>query len=267
MCFAAPDSPTDTPPPAEAGAPRHGTITEKTPSIPQYFTWINNTNEGATEEQTLINLRFFKWLHDEFGMRLGIYAFDAGAIDSQQFYGRMDSERFRKQFPDGFKEIAELAKSFDCRLGLWGGPDGFGDTPEEEKARTEMLVSLCRDYGLQLFKFDAVCGQLRDDKQQAFMNAMTGCRQYAPDLVVLNHRLNLNEEAKRHVTTYLWEGAETYIDVHMANRGTATHNRAGALERGLPPGLDGSPRTAGSASRLVSTSGRTTLSCTPSTAP
>ena len=149
----------------------------------------------------------------------------------------MDSERFRKQFPDGFKEIAELAKSFDCRLGLWGGPDGFGDTPEEEKARTEMLVSLCRDYGFQLFKLDAVCGQLRDDKQQAFMNAMTGCRQHAPDLVVLNHRLKLNEEAKRHVTTYLWEGAETYIDVHMANDGTATHNRAGALERGLPPGL------------------------------
>jgi hypothetical protein len=170
-------------------------------------------------------------------MRLGIYAFDAGAIDSQQYYGRMDSERFRKQFPDGFKEIAELARSFDCRLGLWGGPDGFGDTPEEENARTEMLVSLCRDYGFQLFKFDSVCGQLRDDKQQAFMNAMTGCRQHAPDLVVLNHRLNLGEEAKRHVTTYLWEGAETYIDVHMTNQGTATHNRAGALARGLPPGL------------------------------
>ena len=30
-----------------------------TPSIPQYFSWINNTNEGATEEQTLINLDFF----------------------------------------------------------------------------------------------------------------------------------------------------------------------------------------------------------------
>ena len=233
LCFAE----TASPPPAEAVAPRTGTITEKTPSIPQYFTWINNTNEGATEEQTLINLRFFKWLHDEFGMRLGIYAFDAGAIDSQEFYGRMDSVRFRKQFPNGFKEIAELAKSFDCRLGLWAGPDGFGDTPEEEKARTEMLISLCRDYGLQLFKFDAVCGQLRDDKQQAFMNAMNGCRKFAPDLVVLNHRLNLNVEAKRHVTTYLWGGEETYIDVHMSNRGTATHNRAGVLNRGLPPGL------------------------------
>ena len=27
-----------------------------TPSIPQYFSWINNTNEGSTEEQTLIDM-------------------------------------------------------------------------------------------------------------------------------------------------------------------------------------------------------------------
>ena len=31
-----------------------------TPSVPQYFSWINNTNEGSTEEQTLINLDFFQ---------------------------------------------------------------------------------------------------------------------------------------------------------------------------------------------------------------
>jgi len=223
---------------AEQGsAAKYGTITEKTPSIPQYFSWINNTNEGPTEAQTLTNLRFFKWLHDEYGMHLGIYAFDAGTIDSQNYYGRMDTDRFRGQFPDGFERVAKLAKSFDCRLGLWGGPDGFGNTPEEEKARTEMLVSLCRDYGFQLFKLDAVCGQLRDEKQEAFATAMARCRKYAPDLIVLNHRLNLNEESRRHTTTFLWGGAETYIDVHMANRETATHNRAAALRRGLPPEL------------------------------
>ncbi|MCF7972920.1 MAG: hypothetical protein K9N55_03810 [Phycisphaerae bacterium] len=222
---------------AEASSDKYGTITEETPSIAQYFSWINNTNEGATEAQTLINLRFFKWLHDEYGMRLGIYAFDAGAIDSQGYYGSMKTERFRKQFPNGWSEIAELARSFDCRLGLWGGPDGFGETAQEEAARTELLVSLCRDYGLQLFKFDAVCGQLRDEKQAAFVHAMTECRQVAPDLVVLNHRLNLDAESKRHVTTFLWGGQETYIDVHMANGGTATHHREGVLRRGLPPNL------------------------------
>ena len=29
---------------------------EKTPSKAQYFSWINNTNEGPTEAQTLINI-------------------------------------------------------------------------------------------------------------------------------------------------------------------------------------------------------------------
>lgn len=37
---------------------------EKTPSRSQYFSWINNTNEGPTEAQTLANLDFFKWLKD-----------------------------------------------------------------------------------------------------------------------------------------------------------------------------------------------------------
>ena len=53
---------------------------------------------------------------------------------------------------------------------------------------------------------------------------------------MLNHRLNLGEGID-HATTFLWEGAETYIDVHMANGMTAPHNRAAALSRGLPPEL------------------------------
>ncbi len=53
----------------------------------------------------------------------------------------------------------ERAKEHGIRLGIWGGPDGFGDTPEEEAARTEMMVALCRDYDFALFKFDAVAGQ------------------------------------------------------------------------------------------------------------
>jgi hypothetical protein len=54
---------------------------ERTPSYSQYFSWINNTNEGSTEEQTMANLDFFKWLHDEYGMVLDIYVISAGAID------------------------------------------------------------------------------------------------------------------------------------------------------------------------------------------
>ena len=209
---------------------------EKTPSKAQYFSWINNTNEGATEKQTQINLDFFGWLKDEYGMQLDIYAFDAGAIDGKRFYGSVTSSRFKKQFPYGFDTIYEKASSLGIRLGVWGGPSGFGNTPEQEYARTEQMVSLCRDYNFALFKFDAVCGQLYPEKESAFIEMMKKCREYSPDLILLNHRLGL-EKAEEYATTFLWEGAETYIGVFMVNNTTAPHHRAGAISRGLVPGL------------------------------
>jgi hypothetical protein len=209
---------------------------ESTPSRSEYFSWINNTNEGATEVQTLINLDFFRWLHDEYGMQLDIYAFDAGAIDGKRFYGKVDSERFREQFPNGWQPIYEAAAAIGTRLGVWGGPDGFGDTPQEEAARIEQMVRLCRDLDFALFKFDAVCGPLRPEKEDAFIRMMTECRRYSPDLILLNHRLGL-ERAQAYATTFLWEGRETYVGVFATNRMTAPHHRADAMNRGLVPGL------------------------------
>ncbi|MBW6533816.1 MAG: discoidin domain-containing protein [Mariniphaga sp.] len=209
---------------------------ENTPSKAQYFSWINNTNEGTNEEHTRINLDFFAWLKEEYGMQLDIYAFDAGAIDGARFYGSIYSDRFKKQFPNGFDPLYQQAKSLGIRLGVWGGPDGFGDTPEEEKNRADQMVKLCRDYEFALFKFDAVCGPLRPEKEDAFINMMRECRKYSPDLILLNHRLGLNK-SKPYATTFLFGGAETYIDVHMTNSITAPHNRAEALSRGLVPGL------------------------------
>lgn len=225
--------------PVVAEKPDLGTrgATEKTPARSQYFSWINNRNEGATESQTIANLEFFKWLHDEYGMKLDIYAFDAGIIDGPRYYGSMETRKFKSQFPNGLDPIYKLAKSFDCRLGVWLGPDGYGDTPEEEKARRDMLVKFCKDYEFALFKMDAVCTQLRDEKQDAFAKTMIECRKYSPDLIVLNHRLNLGH-AEPHATTFLWGGAETYIDVHMTNsKSTGTHNRVEAISRGLVPDL------------------------------
>ncbi|MEN8222707.1 MAG: hypothetical protein ABFR36_05565, partial [Acidobacteriota bacterium] len=209
---------------------------ERTPSRAEYFSWINNTNEGATEQQTLINLDFFKWMKEEYGMMLDIYAFDAGAIDGKRFYGSVNSERFNRQFPNGFNNIFQKAGKLGIRLGIWGGPDGFGETSGEEKARSEQMVALCRDYNFALFKFDAVCGPLRPEKEDAFIKMMQECREYSPDLILLNHRLGLNK-AKAYATTFLWGGDETYIDVFMTNDFTAPHHRAGAISRGLVPGL------------------------------
>ena len=209
---------------------------ERTPSYSQYFSWINNTNEGSTEAQTMANLDFFKWLHDEYGMILDIYVISAGAIDKAGRYGKMDSDAFRRQFPNGFEPIYKKAKSMGTRLGTWGGPDGFGNTPEEEQARIDMMVKLCRDYEFILLKFDAVVGGLRPEKQDAFVRMMTECRKHSPDLILLNHRLKLGTGLP-HATTYLLGGEETYIDVHMSNKQTAPHHRAGAIAREVVPSL------------------------------
>ncbi len=209
---------------------------ERTPSYSQYFSWINNTNEGSTEAQTLANLDFFKWLHDEYGMVLDIYVISAGAIDKAGRYGKMDSDAFRRQFPNGFGPIYEKAKSMGTRLGTWGGPDGFGNTPEEEQARIDLMVKLCRDYEFILLKFDGVVGGLRPEKQDAFVHMMAECRKHSPDLILLNHRLKLGKGLP-HATTYLLGGAETYIDVHMCNNQTAPHHRAGAISRRVVPDL------------------------------
>lgn len=205
---------------------------EQTPSIPYYFSWINNTNEGSTERQTLINLDFFRFMRDAYGMQIRIYAWDAGNFDgASQGYGDLNSEKFRSQYPNGYKKVVEEAEKLGIRFGLWGSPDGFGDTPEEEKERVDFYVHLCRDYHFAAFKLDGVCGRLRPEKAATYAAMIEECRKYSPDLILLNHRLDFYE-AQKYITTFLWNGNETYTDVHAHNQITAPHNRAYTFTRG-----------------------------------
>ena len=56
-------------------------INELTPSKSIYFDWINRNWYGSNENKIEANLKFFKWLHDEYGMQLDIYLMDAADID------------------------------------------------------------------------------------------------------------------------------------------------------------------------------------------
>jgi hypothetical protein len=217
------------------GKPQGG-ATETTPSHSEYFSWINNTNEGATAAQTSVNLNFFKWLRDRYGMQLDLYAFDAGAIDGAGMYGDMKSASFKRKFPNGFGDVSRQAGEMNTRLGTWCGPDGFGDTEQQAQDRVNMMVDLVRLYHFGLFKMDAVCGQLRPEKYPYFDSLMSQIRQLSPDFVLLNHRLNLGPCVK-YSTTYLLGGAETYIDVFMTNDMTAPHHRAKAISREGPEDL------------------------------
>lgn len=211
---------------------------ELTPSIPQYFSWINNTNEGSTEEHTLINLDFFKYLKDTYGMEIKIYAWDAGNFDgASEGYGNLNGEKFRTQYPEEYDKVVAKAKEAGIRMGLWGSPDGYGDTEESQKERFDFFVHLCRDHNFALFKLDGVCGHLRPEKAGVFADMLKECRKYSPDLIVLNHRLEFYE-AEDFVTTYLWNGMETYVDVSTCNQNTAMHNRAFMFTRGHTDNLE-----------------------------
>ncbi len=209
-----------------------------TPSVPQYFSWINNTNEGSTEEHTLINLDFFRYLKDTYGMEIKIYAWDAGNFDgASEGYGNKNGEKFLSQYPDEYNKVVAKAKEAGIRMGLWGSPDGYGDDEETEKERFEFFVHLCRDHNFALFKLDGVCGHLRPEKAELFSEMLRECREYSPDLIVLNHRLNLYE-AEKHITTYLWNGNETYVDVLSGNDKTCMHHRGFMFERGHTDNLE-----------------------------
>lgn len=211
-----------------------GGADEKTPSHSEYFTWINHSFEGPTEETVMAGLDFFKFLQDTYGMHLDIFALDAGTIDGWNFYDSADSPRVRKHFPNGFGKVADFSRANGIKLGMWCGPDGFGNTDEEAQARLDMMLSLVNDYNVNLFKMDACCGPLRPSKNIWVEKMMSTIRRTHPDFVLLNHRLDLGE-ATKYSTTYLLGGQETYIDVHMVNHMTASHNRAVALEREVPP--------------------------------
>ena len=205
---------------------------EKTPSIPYYFSWINNTNEGSTEHQTLVNLDFFGYLKEKYGMQIKIYAWDAGNYDGAAGgYGDVNSEKFKGQYPEEYKNIVKKAESMGIRMGLWGSPDGFGDDPETEKDRFDFFVHLCRDYKFAAFKLDGVCGTLREEKAGVYSKMLEECRKYTPDLLLVNHRLYFYE-AQKYITTFLWNGQETYTDVFSSNYVTAPHNRAYLFRRG-----------------------------------
>ena len=209
---------------------------EKTPSKAEYFTWMSHTNEGPSEAQTYAELDFFQWLYDTYGMELDIFAFDAGMLDGRHFYGSTRSERFHNQYPHGLAPIRDKAAGFGASLGVWGGPDGFGETPEEAAERMDMVWEFVRDYNLGLFKMDGVCGQLRPSKYDNFEQMMAKVREIRPDFVLLNHRLKLGPGTK-YSTTYLLGGDETYIDVFMTNTMTAPHHRGQAISRKAPENL------------------------------
>jgi hypothetical protein len=147
---------------------------------------------------------------------------------------------FLSRFPSGLGPIAAASAGLGMRLGLWIGPDGFGETPESMAARRGQLVSWVKDFNTGLFKLDTVVSALEhkdkyilEKKYQSLVDALAEARRLDPKFVAINHRINNSPYMLTITDCLLWRGQETYIDVHISNRSASLYNRDCSIGREL----------------------------------
>ncbi len=205
-----------------------------------YFDWLCHDNSGPLESEILANFSVLKKMKELYGLQFDIYNSDAGLVESMGTYFPQYKPIFDKRFPNGLQTIAEASADLGMKLGLWIGPDGFGDTPEEMEARKQQLVSWVRDFNVGLFKLDTVVSSLSHEnkyilekKYQALADALSEIRVIRPDFVAINHRVNNSPYMLTMTDCILWKGEETYIDVHITNWDAWLFNRVCSVRRDL----------------------------------
>ena len=144
--------------------------------------------------------------------------------------------------------ITAASAAQGMRLGLWLGPDGFGETPESMAARRGQLLSWVKDFNVGLFKMDTVVSALEhkdrhilEKKYQSLADALSEARRIDPKFVAINHRINNSPYMLTITDCLLWRGQETYIDVHISNRTASLYNRDCSIGRELTSSFYGTP--------------------------
>jgi hypothetical protein len=205
-----------------------------------YFDWLCHDNSGPLESEILANFAVLKKMKALYGLQFDIYNSDAGLVESMGTYFPQYKPIFEKRFPRGLRTIADASKELGMRLGLWIGPDGFGETPQSMEARKRQLISWVKESNVGLFKLDTVVSALRHEnkyilekKYQALMDALSEIRQIDPRFVAINHRVNNSPYMLTITDCILWKGEETYNDVHITNRDAWLYNRVCASRRDL----------------------------------
>jgi hypothetical protein len=213
-----------------------------------YFDWLCHDNSGPRESEVLANFAALRRLRELYGLRFDIYNSDAGLVESQGTYFPEFKANFLSRFPAGLKPLAEGSKALGMRLGLWLGPDGFGEKPGEMAARREQLLSWVRDFNVGLFKMDTVVSELAhpdryvlEKKYQSLADALAEARRIDPGFIAINHRINNSPYMLTITDCLLWRGEETYIDVHISNETASLYNRDCSIGRELSSEFFGTP--------------------------
>jgi len=205
-----------------------------------YFDWLCHDNSGPLESEVLANFAALRRLKSLYGLQFDIYNSDAGLVESQGTYYPQFKPNFLKRFPAGLRPVADAAAALGMRLGLWIGPDGFGETPEDMATRRRQLRSWVEDFNVGLFKMDTVVSALEhrdkyilEKKYQSLEDALAEARTIDPKFIAINHRINNSPYMLTITDCLLWRGQETYIDVHISNRTASLYNRDCSIGREL----------------------------------
>lgn len=185
-----------------------------------YFDWLTHGSEGPTESEMEAQFDLLERLRDEFGVQFDIYAVDDGAVETR--WGMMfDSYRLEhdRRFPRGMKRLTDRARGLGMDFGVWIGPDGFGESPEEERQRIDTIVRMIEDWNVRLFKMDTcVSSPMTQDPyhNERYMRKLerlaAACRSARPDLIIINHRVTSSPYILGILDSTLWQGAESYVD-------------------------------------------------------
>ena len=213
-----------------------------------YYDWLCHDNSGPLESEVLANFAALRRLKELYGLQFDIYNSDAGLVESQGTYYPQFKANFLSRFPAGLKPLAEASKTLGMRLGLWLGPDGFGEKPEEMAARREQLLSWVRDFNVGLFKLDTVVSEIAhpdryilEKKFQSLADVLSEARRIDPEFIAINHRINNSPYMLTITDCLLWRGEETYIDVHISNKTASLYNRDCSIGRELSSEFFGTP--------------------------
>ena len=205
-----------------------------------YFDWLCHDNSGPLESEILANFAALKKLRELYGLQFDIYNSDAGLVESQGTYFPQFRAHFDQRFPNGLRAIADTSARLGMKLGLWIGPDGFGETPASMAARRNQLLEWVKNFNVGLFKMDTVVSALAHDdkyilekKYQSLADALAEARRLDPSFIAINHRINNSPYMLTITDCLLWNGEETYIDVHIANTTAALYNRSASIGRAL----------------------------------
>jgi len=116
----------------------------------------------------------FQWLHDEYGMKLDVYSLDVGNIDDGPYTAAsvvsfpiiMDAGFPGVQGPISarLRALVRKAAGFGGRLGVWMARTASATLPRRKGPHGHADLAL-PGRRLHRFKFDAVAGQLRPEKQ------------------------------------------------------------------------------------------------------